>query len=525
MPQRAGCFRYTPRPFVARTKPLRPLDFLPMSITRIALAAGDGIGPEIMDATLAIFRAAGVMQHLEFVPVEMGKAVFEKGDTRGMTNAAVRTVEECGILFKGPMETPKGGGGKSINVTARKIWNAYANLRTFRTLPGVITPFSKAGVPIDLVIVRENIEDTYGGVEHRLSSDTMQCKRIISAPGSDQVVRFALNTARALGITSVHCGHKANIMKMTDGTFLERFRQAAKDFPEIQCGDVIVDALCMNLVMKPQTYRMVVLPNLQGDIVSDLCAGLVGGLGFAPSANIGTHISIFEAVHGTAPDIAGKGIANPAALVLSGLMMLRHVGLIKHAALIENALLRALEDGVHTGDFGDKTRPTLGTTDFAKGIADRLGQTPQTVPAVPAVTSGGDTVTFKVHPKPQQQALIRTYANIVPTIVGCDVYLDTVMPPTQLAEELEAICKHTPFRLTLLSNRGTQVWPTGSAFTECVDYFRARFELRDTVVPGTLGQARAIALLDHIAEKFVVGEYELLRTFDGERGFSLAQGQ
>ncbi len=493
--------------------------------TRIALAAGDGIGPEIMDATLALFRAAGVMDHLDFVPVEMGTAVFDKGDTRGMTDAAVKTVEECGILFKGPMSTPKGGGGKSINVTARKIWNAFANLRTFRTLPGVMTPFSKAGIPIDLVIVRENIEDTYGGVEHRLSNDMIQCKRLISAPGSDKVCRFAFKTAQAMGITSVHCGHKANIMKMTDGIFLERFRQAAKDYPEISCGDVIVDALCMNLVMRPQLYKMVVLPNLQGDIVSDLCAGLVGGLGFAPSANIGTHISIFEAVHGTAPDIAGKGIANPAALVLSGLMMLRHIGLAKQAAAIENAFLRALEDGVRTGDFGDNSKPTLGTKDFAKAVADRLGQKPQTVPPAADITSGGDIVTFHSHPKPVRQEVIRTFTNIVTHVVGCDIYLDTPLSTGSVAEELQRICAETPFRLTLISNRGTQVWPTGSSFTECVDYWRARFELREGVAPGSFGQSRVIALLDRIAEKFTVCSYELLRTFDGIKGFSLAQGQ
>jgi isocitrate dehydrogenase len=496
-----------------------------MATTRIALAAGDGIGPEIMDATLALFRAAGVADHLEFVPVEMGRKVFEKGDTRGMTDAAVATVESCGVLFKGPMETPKGGGGKSINVTARKIWNAFANLRTFRTLPGVTTPFSKAGIPIDLVIVRENIEDTYGGVEHRLSNDMIQCKRLISAPGSDQVVRFAFKTARALGLTSVHCGHKANIMKMTDGIFLERFKAAAKDFPEIAAGDVIVDALCMNLVMKPQQYRMVVLPNLQGDIVSDLAAGLVGGLGFAPSANIGTHISIFEAVHGTAPDIAGKGIANPAALVLSGIMMLRHIGLTKHAAAIENALLRALEDGVRTGDFGDATKPPLSTNDFAKGIADRLGEKPRTVPAVSEPTTGGDAVTFQVHPKPVRQEVIRTFTNVVTHVVGCDIYLDTPLSTVSVAEELQRISADTPFKLTLISNRGTQVWPTGSSFTECVDYWRARFELREGVTPGSFGQARAIALLDRVAEKFTVCSYELLRTFDGVKGFSLAQGQ
>jgi isocitrate dehydrogenase len=497
----------------------------PMTTTQIALAAGDGIGPEIMNATLSLFRAAGVMDHVEFVPVEMGRSVFDKGDTRGMTDAAIRTVESCGLLFKGPMETPKGGGGKSINVTARKIWNAFANLRTFRTLPGVTTPFSKAGIPIDLVIVRENIEDTYGGVEHRLSNDMMQCKRLISAPGSEQVIRFAMKTARASGIKHVHCGHKANIMKMTDGTFLDRFRHVALDFPEIECSDVIVDALCMNLVMKPQSYRMVVLTNLQGDIVSDLCAGLVGGLGFAPSANIGTHISIFEAVHGTAPDIAGKGIANPAALVLSGVMMLRHIGLQRQAALIKNALLKALEDGVRTGDFGDRTKQPLGTVDFASAIAQRLGEKPHTVPAVAEPQIGHDTVTHKVHPKPARPEVIRSHTHVTKHVVGFDVYLDTLQPSAAVAEELRALSADSPFRLTVISNRGTQVWPTGSAFTECVDYWRARFELASDASPDAVDQSHVLALLGRIAGRYAVGSYELLRTFDGVRGYSLAQGQ
>src|SRR5215475_4415868 len=209
---------------------------------RIALAKGDGIGPEIMGATLALFKAAGVMEHAEFVEVEMGAAVFAKGNTRGMTDQAIRTVEDCGILFKGPMETPKGTGGKSINVTARKLWNAHSNLRVFKTLPGVETVYSKAGVHIDMSIVRENIEDTYGGVEHRLTSDVIQGKRLISAPGCDEVQRFAFQTARKMGVKKVHCGHKANIMKMTDGLFLDRFRACGKDFPEIESADVIVDA-------------------------------------------------------------------------------------------------------------------------------------------------------------------------------------------------------------------------------------------------------------------------------------------
>lgn len=496
-----------------------------MSTIRIALASGDGIGPEIMAATLELFKAAGVGggKLLDFVPVEMGASVFAKGNSKGMSDEAIATVEDCGVLFKGPMETPKGGGGKSINVTARKLWNAYANFRVFKTLPGVETVYSKAGVHIDMCVVRENIEDTYGGVEHRLSSDMIQCKRLISAPGCDEVHRYAFKTAQKLGIKKIHCGHKANIMKMTDGLFLERFKQAAKDFPEIEAGDVIVDALCMNLVVKPTQYQMIVLPNLQGDIVSDLCAGLVGGLGFAPSANIGNHISIFEAVHGTAPDIAGKGIANPTSLVLSGIMMLRHLHLDRQAAVIENALLATLESGIHTGDFGDRSKPSVNTKEFTRAIIDRLGQSPKTVPAV-AVPE--DRPASHTRPeKPTGQQVIRTFRNIVTQVVGCDIYLDSPLSPAALAEEMNRVCQDTPFKLTIISNRGTQVWPTGSVYTECVDYYRVRFELREGVIAGSIGQSRTVALMDKVAEKFTVCSYELLRTFDGVKGFSLAQGQ
>jgi isocitrate dehydrogenase len=485
---------------------------------RIALASGDGIGTEIMAATLELFGAAGVSRLVEFVPVEMGKSVFEAGNTRGITDAAVRTVEECGVLFKGPMETPKGGGGKSINVTARKMWSAYANYRHFRTLPGVKTPFSH--LDLNFAIVRENVEDTYGGIEHRVSDDVCVCKRIISAPGCDEVLRFAFETAKRTGITRVHCGHKANIMKMTDGLFLERFKALAAGYPGIEAGDVIVDALCMNLVMKPEQYQMVVLPNLQGDIVSDLAAGLVGGLGFAPSANIGTNISIFEAVHGTAPDIAGKGIANPTALILSGLMMLRHIGLERQAATVENALLRALEDGVRTGDFGDRSKPTLATKEFTKAIIDRLGQEPGT--RKPAPAGGSDAVTFRANPRPAEPVIMHTFRDLRKEIAGVDLYLDGEHPASETAVRMERMCEGTPFRLTLISCRGTQVWPRGSAFTECVDYWRVRFELREGC---TAHQGDAVRLLDKVSSGFMVSEYSLLRTFDGARGWSLAQGQ
>src|SRR5205809_904733 len=343
---------------------------------KIAVAKGDGIGPEIMSAVLKIFEANKVP--IEYEVVEMGKWVFDKGFSNGMTPEAKQTIETFSILFKGPMETPKGKGVKSVNVTARKTWNTYANKRVFQTLHGVDTVFSKAGIPIDITIVRENIEDTYGGIEHMLTHDVALSRRFITRPGSLQVIKYAFEMAKKKGTKRITCGHKANIMKITDGLFLQVFYEVAKDYPELKADDVIVDDLCMKLVTHPDLFDVIVLTNLQGDIVSDLCAGLVGGLGFAPSANIGDHICIFEAVHGTAPDIAGKNIANPTALLLSGIAMLRHLGLMESAAIIENALLYTLEQGVHTGDFGNKSTSSVNTAEYAEAIIKNFGKTPAT---------------------------------------------------------------------------------------------------------------------------------------------------
>src|ERR1700754_4976367 len=392
-------------------------------MTKIAVANGDGIGPEIMDAVLSIFKAAKLP--LEFVFVDMGKWVFDKGYSNGMTPEALQTIESLGILFKGPMETPKGKGVKSVNVTARKTWNTYANKRTFQTLHGVNTVFSKAGIPIDITIVRENIEDTYGGIEHMLTPDVALSRRFITKPGSMQVIRYAFEMARQKNARRISCGHKANIMKLTDGLFLECFYEVAKEYPELKADDIIVDDLCMKLVTRPDLFDVVVLTNLQGDIVSDLCAGLVGGLGFAPSANIGDHICIFEAVHGTAPDIAGKNIANPTALLLSGISMLRHVGLTENAAVIENALLYTLEQGVHTGDFGDKNTTTLNTTAFAQAIIDNFGKTPQHM-ARPLLPNMPITPTsFKL----SRNEMMVTEETQKEFIVGVDLFIESSEQP------------------------------------------------------------------------------------------------
>lgn len=483
---------------------------------KISLAKGDGIGPEIMDAVITIFNAAGVK--LDYDVVEMGKDIFLSGHSTGMTPAAQQSIEGSGILFKGPMETPKGKGVKSINVTARKLWSTYANVRRVQTLPGVDTLFSKAGIPIDITIIRENIEDTYGGIEHLNTQDVALCRRFITRPGSEQVHRFAFAHARKNGIKKVACGHKANIMKLTDGMFLETFYEIAKEYPEIEAYDIIVDDLCMKLASRPQIFEMIVLPNLQGDIVSDLCAGLVGGLGFAPSANIGDHICIFEAVHGTAPDITGKNIANPTALLLSGLIMLRHLGLNMEAANIENALRYTLESGVHTGDFGNAEIPASNTTEFAQAIISNLGKKPAHKPMDLASVQN---VAFSRKPLPPETVILHSGQREETQVVGADIFVEAEM----LSEKVAAIINDAlpvTLEIQMISNRGTQVWPKGSILTDCVNHYRVRVVAREG---EKTNQAELFVAAGKIAEKLYVTSFECLRMYGDKPGFSLAQGQ
>src|SRR5689334_6769634 len=398
---------------------------------KIAVAKGDGIGPEIMDAVLNVFQANKVPLSYDYV--DMGKWVFDKGFSNGMTPDAKITIENLGILFKGPMETPKGKGVKSVNVTTRKTWNTYANKRVFQTLHGVDTVFSKAGIPIDITVVRENIEDTYGGIEHMLTHDVALSRRFITRPGSLQVIRYAFEMARQKKARRITCSHKANIMKITDGLFLDCFYEVAKSYPELKADDVIVDDLCMKLVTRPDTFDVVVLTNLQGDIVSDLCAGLVGGLGFAPSANIGDHISIFEAVHGTAPDIAGKNIANPTALLLSGFGMLRHLGLLNSAVMIENALLYTLENGVHTGDFGDKSKPSVNTTQFAEAIISNFGKKPANNPKPETQDVPSSCTVYTL----SENAMMESVEGVNEKIVGVDMFIESNVQPDMIAKKCQ----------------------------------------------------------------------------------------
>lgn len=480
-----------------------------MNNVKISVAKGDGIGPEIMDAVLDVFQAAKVPLEYDFV--QMGKGVYDKGFSTGMTDEAKVSIESTGILFKGPMETPKGGGVKSINVTARKTWNTHSNIRKFQSIKGVDTVFSKAGIPINMTVVRENVEDTYGGIEHYMTKDVAVSRRIISRPGSEQVIRSAFEVAIKEGYSTVTCGHKANIMKLTDGMFLNTFYEIAEEYPQIKAEDVIVDALCMKLVYAPQQFECIVLTNLQGDIVSDLCAGLVGGLGFAPSANLGDHIKIFEAVHGTAPDIAGKNLANPTSLLLSGTLMLNQLGLEHFSIAIKNALLSAIDKGVHTGDFGEDRSNSVGTKEFAKAIINELD-----------LSKISDTDPEKYH-KPtslSSNTMMISSDEIIET-VGIDLFVESEKQPDDIAKIVLSELDEN-MELTTITNRGTQVWPEGSVYTNLVDTYIVRIEKNTKEeIKKKMFMKQAIHLYDHLN----ISSIEMLLTINRERKYSLAQGQ
>jgi len=460
-----------------------------------------------MEVVLSLLERLEAPLDLTFV--QMGKASYEAGHPTGIEPAAHASIESTGVLLKGPMETPTGKGYKSINVTARKRWSAYANKRVFRALPNVETPYSRSGKRIDIVLVRENIEDTYGAIEHMLTHDVALCRRFITRPGSLQVHRYAFELARRMGRKRLTCGHKANIMKLTDGLFLETFREVARDFPDIESNDLIVDDMAMKLVTKPESFDMVVLPNLQGDILSDLCAGLVGGLGFAPSANVGDHVSIFEAVHGSAPDIAGKGLANPCALIMSAAMMLRHVGLLAHGDALDAALARALAAGARTADFGDPQTPVLSTREFGARIASEIDGSP----------APGAEPTRNEPSRAHEVRLMATPKPTSKTLAGADYFVESDLGPAALADVLSP---HVPAgcRLTMISNRGTQVWPTGSTLTDCVNQYRVRVESE-----GSVQLTNLLKIAEAFNPNARICSIETLLLIDGKAAFSLAQGQ
>jgi isocitrate dehydrogenase (NAD+) len=328
---------------------------------RITLIPGDGIGPEVTNAVVRILEAAKF--RAEWEPHLAGVMAIEPHGSP-LPAELLDSIERTKVALKGPVTTPVGGGFTSVNVGLRKALNLFANLRPVWNIPSV--PSRYHGV--DLVIVRENTEDLYSGLEHEVVPGVVESLKIITDEASTRIATFAFEYARKHGRKRVTAVHKANIMKMGDGLFLKCVRKTAERYPEILCDDRIVDAACMHLVMNPAQFDVLLMPNLYGDIVSDLCAGLVGGLGVVPAANLGAEIGVFEAVHGSAPDIAGKGLANPTALLLSALLMLRHLGEGVIADRIMKALGATLQSGVKTKDLGG----TASTTEFTEAICERL---------------------------------------------------------------------------------------------------------------------------------------------------------
>lgn len=480
-----------------------------MSPTQVTIAAGDGIGPEIMEATLRAVRAAGAELALE--PVEIGLAQYARGVPAGIGAEAWDSIRRTGVLLKGPISTPQGGGVKSLNVTLRKSLGLFANVRPVRAYaPMVPTKHHK----LDLVIVRENEEDLYAGIEHRQTDDVVQCLKLISRPGCEKIARYAFAHARATGRRKVTAMTKDNIMKMTDGLFRRVFEETAADFPEIEAEHLIVDIGAAKLAAHPEQFDVLLCPNLYGDILSDVAAEIAGSVGLAPSANIGNGGAMFEAVHGSAPDIAGRDVANPSGLMLAAVQMLLHVGQANAATRLHNAWLATIEDGIHTADIaGRETVERVGCAAFADAVIARMGRFPILLPC--AIYDGSA--------KPFDLPVPATRPPALKDRHGVDVFVHwSEREPILLAQRLRQ-AQSGGLALEMITNRGVKVWPDGLPETFVTDHWRCRFKGQT----GSSVDARdVIGLLDRIDRAGLdVIKTEMLCSFDGVPGWSAAQGQ
>lgn len=479
-----------------------------MDKTPITVAYGDGIGPEIMKATLRILEAAGAALDIE--TVEIGEQVYLRGVESGMDPAAWQSIRRTKVFLKGPITTPQGGGYKSLNVTMRKALNLYANVR-----PTVsYSPFVATKHPhMDVVVIRENEEDLYAGIEHRQTRQVYQCLKLITRPGSERIIRYAFEYARANGRKKVTCLVKDNIMKLTDGLFHKVFHEVAREYTEIKSESYIVDIGAARLADTPEQFDVVVVPNLYGDILSDVTAQISGSVGLAGSANIGDGCAMFEAIHGSAPDIGGRGVANPSGLLLSAVMMLVHIGQSSVAEKVHNAWLCAIEDGVHTADVYVEgvSREKVGTESFANAVIERVGQSPKVLQRV----SYGERVPMVVHP-------LKSLEKETKQLVGVDVFLEWGPgAPDELGRQLAQI-DECGLRLRVMTNRGVKVWPNGLPETFCTDHWRCRFQKEngEVVYPKDV-----LELLGRIvADGLDVIKTENLYTFDGVPGFSAVHG-
>jgi isocitrate dehydrogenase len=476
----------------------------------VAVAYGDGIGPEIMAATLSILNAAGAK--IAPVTIDIGEAVYHAGHTSGIAPSAWDVLRRTGVFLKAPITTPQGGGYKSLNVTIRKTLGLYANVR-----PCVAyAPFVPTHHPkMNLVVIRENEEDLYAGIEHRQTDDVFQCLKLITRPGCERIARYAFEYAVAHGRKKVTCMTKDNIMKMTDGLFRRVFEEIAAEYPTITSDHQIIDIGTAHVATRPERYDVIVTPNLYGDILSDVAADVAGSVGLAGSANIGDHIAMFEAIHGSAPDIAGRDIANPSGLLQAAIMMLVHLGQVDVARRIQNAWLATIESGIHTADFHrpDAAAP-VGCRAFAAAVIAHLDHIPSTFPKASfrALPTRAPQATPSARKAPPRKAL-----------VGVDIFVHSAShKPDALAQELQKWMAPS-LRLTMITNRGVKVWPEGAAETLCTDHWRCRYLSAEN---PELSHRDIVAQLARLAESPLdVIKTENLCTFDGVAGYALGQGQ
>jgi isocitrate dehydrogenase len=478
--------------------------------TPITVAKGDGIGPEIMDATLHILQEAGA--ELEIEEIEIGEKVYLRGETSGIDPGAWDSLRRTRTFLKAPITTPQGGGFKSVNVTTRKMLGLFANVRPCVSYH----PFVRTKHPVmDLVIVRENEEDTYAGIEHRQTDEVVQCLKLITRPGTEKIVRYAFEYARYNNRKKVTCFSKDNIMKLTDGLFHRIFDEVATEYPDIENEHWIVDIGAAKMADTPENFDVIVMENLYGDILSDVAAQIAGSVGLAGSANIGQLCSMFEAIHGSAPRRAGQNLANPSGLLLGAVQMLVHLGQGDIAGRVHNAWLRTIEDGVHTYDiFKEGTsKEKVGTKEFAQAVAARMGQVPETLKAVAYKTDGG---------KPFQVPTFTEVAPAAKALVGVDVFLAQAdRNANALGERLSKLTSDG-VKLSVITNRGVKVYPNGQPETFCTDHWSIRYVAQTE--GGSVGGKQVVDLLGKLVESgFEVIKTENLYTFDGKPGFAVIQ--
>jgi isocitrate dehydrogenase len=479
-------------------------------IVPVTVAYGDGIGPEIMDATLKILHAAGAGIAPDVI--EIGEKIYLQGNSAGIGNEAWESLRKTKVFLKAPITTPQGGGFKSLNVTTRKMLGLYANVRPCISYhPYVQTKHPK----MDIVIIRENEEDLYAGIEHQQTDEVIQCLKLVSKPGTEKIIRYAFEYARAYNRKKVTCFTKDNIMKMTDGLFHKMFNKIGEEYPEIEKEHWIIDIGAARLADTPEEFDVIVTLNLYGDIISDIAAQITGSVGLGGSVNIGESCAMFEAIHGSAPMIAGKGIANPSGLLLAAVQMLVHIGQADVAEKIHNAWLRTIEDGIHTADVYKEGFSTekVGTKRFTEEVIARLGLVPSSLESVDY--SNAKEVTFDIKPTPTVPAKKE--------LIGVDIFLHH---QDRDAEKLGRMLKDFYTKnmvLTMITNRGVKVYPNGMPETFCTDHWRCRFK-SETYQPSSYSEVLHLLEQLHV-EGFDIIKTENLYTFDGEPAFTAGQGQ